>query len=52
MKRIIGLIIIFGIIFSISVSAKEGVTVSSECDISDIDVPIETAAENTVIGQK
>ena len=52
MKRIIGLIIIFGIIFSISVSAKEGVTVSSECDISDINVPIETAAENAVIGQK
>ena len=52
MKRIIGLIIIFGIIFSISVSAKEGVTVSSESDISDINVPIETSAENTVIGQK
>ena len=35
-----------------NVSAKEGITVSSECDISDVDVPIDTAVENSVIGQK
>lgn len=43
---------ILSLIFSINVSAKEGVTVSSECDVSDVDVPIDTAVENSVIGQK
>lgn len=36
--------------FSFTVSAKE-VTVSSECDISDIDVPLEAVTTNAAIGQ-
>ena len=36
--------------FSFSVNAKE-VTVSSECDISDIDVPLEAVTTNAAIGQ-
>lgn len=43
---------IFALVFCINVSAVEGITVSSECDISDVDVPIDTAVENSVIGQK
>lgn len=35
----------------IYVSAKESVTVSSECDISDINVPIDSAPVNAAIGQ-
>ena len=35
----------------ICVSAKESVTVSSECDISDIDVPLDSAPVNAAIGQ-
>lgn len=35
----------------ICVSAKESVTVSSECDISDINVPIDSAPVNAAIGQ-
>ncbi len=52
MKKFLSLIIIFALVFCINTSAQEGVTVSSECDISDVDVPIDTAVENTVIGQK
>ena len=36
--------------FSFTVNAKE-VTVSSECDISDIDVPLEAVTTNAAIGQ-
>lgn len=35
----------------ICVSAKESVTVSSECDISDINVPLDSAPVNAAIGQ-
>lgn len=52
LKKFLSFIIVFALVFSINVSAKEGVTVSSECDISDVDVPIDTAVENSVIGQK
>ena len=34
-----------------TVSASESVTVSSECDISDIDVPLDSALVNAAIGQ-
>lgn len=34
-----------------SVSAKESVTVSSECDISDINVPLDNIPVNAAIGQ-
>ena len=34
-----------------TVSASESVTVSSECDISDIDVPLDSAPVNAAIGQ-
>ena len=43
---------IFTLLFCIDVSAGEGITVSSECDISDVDVPLDTSVENSVIGQK
>ena len=44
--------LIFGLIFTFTVSAESNVTISSECDISDIDIPIDTRVENAVIGQK
>ncbi len=49
MKKFLSCFLIISLLFSFSVSAA---TVSSECDISDIDVPIDTATENAVIGQK
>ncbi len=52
MKKFLSLLMAFLMLFSVSVSAKEGVTVSSECDISDIDVPIDATVENSPIGQK
>ncbi len=52
LKRILILVVIFCLCLSINVSAVEGKTVSSECDISDIDVPLEAASDNAVIGQK
>lgn len=52
LKKFLSFIIAFSLIFCINVSAQEKITVSSECDISDVDVPIETAVENSVIGQK
>lgn len=52
MKKIIALLVCLILTFGMSVSAAEGaVTVSSECDISDIEVPIETSANNAAIGQ-
>lgn len=52
MKKIIALLVCLVLTFGMSVSAAEGaVTVSSECDISDIEVPIETSANNAAIGQ-
>lgn len=38
-------------LFGVTVSAKESVTVSSECDISDIDVPLDSTPVNAAIGQ-
>ena len=38
-------------LFGMTVSAKESVTVSSECDISDIDVPLDSTTVNAAIGQ-
>lgn len=52
MKRFLSLFLCLCLIFSINISAKEGVTVSSECDLSDIDVPLEASSDNAVIGQK
>lgn len=52
MKKIIALLVCLVLTFGMSVSAAEGaVTVSSECDISDIEVPIETSANIAAIGQ-
>ncbi len=39
------------LISGICVSAKESVTVSSECDISDINVPLDSTSVNAAIGQ-
>lgn len=37
--------------FGFNVTANEAVTVSSECDISDINIPIDTAVTDAKIGQ-
>ena len=52
LKKFLSFILIFGLIFTFTVSAESNVTISSECDISDIDIPIDTRVENAVIGQK
>lgn len=52
MKRIIVFILIMALACSVPVNAADGsVTVSSECDISDIDVPLDNTAVNAAIGQ-
>lgn len=53
MKKIIAFILMLCLIFGLSVpAAAEGsVTVSSECDISDIDIPLEATETNAAIGQ-
>ena len=52
LKKFLCLLVAFSLLLGINVSAAEGVTVSSECDISDINVPIDTTVENSAIGQK
>ncbi len=39
------------LIFSVLISSVCAATVSSECDLSDINVPLETAVNNAAIGQ-
>ena len=51
MKKLIAFMLSVCMLFSVTVSAKESVTVSSECDISDIDVPLDSAPVNAAIGQ-
>ena len=51
MKKIIAFMLSVCMLFSVTVSAKESVTVSSECDISDIDVPLDSTPVNAAIGQ-
>lgn len=51
MKKIIAFVIVLCLMSGICVSAKESVTVSSECDISDINVPLDSAPVNAAIGQ-
>lgn len=51
MKKLIAFLMILCLMSGICVSAKESVTVSSECDISDINVPIDSAPVNAAIGQ-
>ncbi len=52
MSKFLSLVLIICLCFSIGVSADVGKTVSSECDISDVDVPIEVSGDNAVIGQR
>ena len=52
MKKLIVFTLIFCLLSGVSVYAKESVTVSSECDISDINVPLQASAANAAIGQK
>ena len=49
MRKILSFILCFMLIFSLSVSAKEK-TVSSECDITDLDVPLSEATETSAVG--
>ena len=52
LKRFLAVLLVLILISGISVSAKEkAVTVSSECDISDIDVPLDATVTNATIGQ-
>ena len=51
MKKLISFMLSVCMLFSVTVSAKESVTVSSECDISDIDVPLDSTPVNAAIGQ-
>ena len=51
MKKLIAFILTVCLLFGMTVSASESVTVSSECDISDIDVPLDSAPVNAAIGQ-
>lgn len=48
MKRIVALILVF-CLFTLTISAK---TVSSECSTKDLNVPIKSSAENSVIGTR
>lgn len=49
LKRLVAILVILGLSFNMMVSAK---TVSSECDISDINEPLSVATSSAVIGQK
>lgn len=49
MRKLLTLILIFAFIFCSNVNA-ESVTVSSECDISDLEVPLSTAVEVSAVG--
>ena len=49
MRRFLVLIFCFMLVFSFSVSAVEK-TVSSECDISDIEVPLSESTETAAVG--
>ncbi len=51
MKKVICIILVLLAVFNISVSAENTVTVSSECDISDINEPIKETASNAAVGQ-
>ena len=51
MKRIISLFLVVLCIGGVTVFAKGAVTVSSECDISDINVPLDNTPANAAIGQ-
>ncbi|MCQ2478767.1 MAG: D-alanyl-D-alanine carboxypeptidase [Clostridia bacterium] len=52
MKKFIAILITTCLLLGVNVSAAtESITVSSECDISDINVPIDTKVEDTVYGQ-
>lgn len=51
MKKIAVFLLCFCMFANFFVKAEKSVTVSSECDISDINVPIETAVTNAAIGQ-
>lgn len=51
MKKLIAFLLSVSMLFCVTVSAKESVTVSSECDISDIDVPLDSTPVNAAIGQ-
>ena len=50
MKKIIAFFVVMCLTFAVPVSAANSVTVSSECDISDINVPLEASAGNAAIG--
>jgi len=52
LKRLIAVILLLCMCFTVTVSAAgDAVTVSSECSIEDIDVPLDAVTTNAAIGQ-
>lgn len=51
MKKLLCLVISLFILGSMTVAASDAVTVSSECDIGDIEVPLSAVQTNAAIGQ-
>ncbi len=49
MQKLLSLILVFSVIFCLPLSA-ESITVSSECDISDLEVPLSEAVTTSAIG--
>lgn len=49
MRKFLSVFLAVCLCFGMNISAK---TVSSECDLSDIDAPLEASSENVVVGQK
>ena len=52
-KKTVGILLCLSLLltFGFNVTANEAVTVSSECDISDINIPIDTTVTDAKIGQ-
>lgn len=50
MRKLLSLILVFSFVFCVGVNAEEAVTVSSECDITDLEVPLSTSVEASAVG--
>lgn len=50
MRKLLSLILVFSFVFCIEVNAEGTVTVSSECDITDLEVPLSTSVEASAVG--
>ncbi len=50
MRKLLSLILVFSFIFCGNINAEGTVTVSSECDITDLEVPLSTSVEVSAVG--